>query len=498
MNVKHLTHKQCVDREKDIQDELERLKTKDDKTSEDQMRVGPLLEEFRAVHDHRLDLEHDAALAEIRSATSSGSSDVAEMERKVVEAASTRRDSGAQMDRVDQNRNGTVTLGGRFRNPWDISEMRLHAPGNAGELRSRALDAIDQMPYASQKVREASARFIERAKEGVPLAQMLLATTSSEYTSAFMKAIRSKGQLAGLTTGEQFALQRAMSLTDTEGGFLVPFMLDPAVILTANGSFNQVRQIARVVQTQGDKWHGITSAGVTGSWDGEGEEVSDDSPTIGQPDIPVYKGDVFVAQSFEVQADAAGLADEIATMIAFERDRMESIAHVTGSGTGQPTGLITALVAAGGSTIVTSATTDTFAVADVYALDDALPERFSLNASWLAHRRIYNKMRQFDTNGGAALWGQLADGIKADLLDQPDYRAEAMDGTINASQENYVLVKGDFSNYVVVDRIGTTLSYIPHVFGENGRPTGQSGWYAYFRTGGDVVNPGAFRLLNVT
>lgn len=488
MNVKHLTHKQAVDREKDIHDELERLKSKDDKTTEDQMRVGPLVEEFRAVHEHRLDLEHDAALAEIRSATGAAPAT----------SAVERADDRPALDRVDQNRTGAPSLGGRFRNPWDISEMRLHAPGNAGELRSRALDAIEQMPFADDKVRGASARFIERAKEGVPLAQMVLATSSDEYTSAFMKVVRSKGQVAALTTGEQFALQRAMSLTDTEGGFLVPFQLDPTVILTASGSFNQVRQIARVVQTQGDKWHGITSAGVTGSWDGEGDQVSDDSPAVGQPEIPVHKGSVFVAQSFEVQADAAGLADEISTMIAFERDRMESVAHVTGSGTGQPTGLITALVAAGGSSIVTSGTTDTFAVKDVYTLDGSLPARWAANGSYLAHRKIYNAMRQFDTAGGNALWGQLSDGRSQDLLGRPDYVAEAMDDTINASQENYVLAFGDFSNYVIVDRIGTTLSYIPHLFGANGRPTGQSGWYAYFRTGADVVNANAFRLLNVT
>ncbi|WP_280371152.1 phage major capsid protein [Nocardia wallacei] len=487
MNITHLTHQQAVNREKDIQDELERLKSKPDKTVDDQMRVGPLVDEFREIHQHRLDLEHDAALAEIRSATGAKPA-----------SAGSERDDAPKLDKVDQIRGDAPSLGGKYRNPWDISEMRFGGNGNAKELRSRAFDAIERMPHASDKVRAAATKFIERAKEGMPLAQMVLATTSEEYTSAFMKVIRSKGQLGALNSGEQFALQRAMSLTDTEGGFLVPFQLDPTVILTANGSFNQIRQIARVVQTQGDKWRGITSAGVTGSWDGEGEEADDASPALARPEIDVHKGDVFVAQSFELQADAAGLADEIAKMIAFEKDRMESVAHVTGSGTGQPKGVITALVAAGGSAIVPSATTDTFAVGDVFALDDALPERWSFNASWLAHRRIYNKMRQFDTNGGSALWGQLAEGIKPELLGHPDYRAEAMDGTINAGQDNYVLLKGDFANYVIVDRIGTTLSYIPHLMGASGRPTGESGWYAYFRTGGDAVNPAAFKLLNVT
>jgi HK97 family phage major capsid protein len=484
-----LTHKQAVNREKDIQDELERLKAKTDKTPEDHAAVSPLLVEFREVHAHRLDLEHDAALAEVRAAGGTP---------RVEKDADDTRGQAGDVDVVDRTRSSAPMLGGKYRDPWNLTDMRYSHNGNGDELRARAFDAIERMPHATDKVREISTRMIENDGEETPLARMVLATTSTDYTAAFTKVVRSKGQLAALSGGEQQALSRAMSLTDADGGFLVPFQLDPTVILTANGSFNQVRQIARVVQATGDVWHGISSAGVTGSWDGEGVEVSDDSPTLAQPAIPVYKGDVFVAQSFEVSGDAPSLAAEIAKMIAFEKDRMESVSHVTGSGSGQPTGLITALVAAGGSTLVTSTTTDTFAVGDVYKTDDALPARFAANGSWLAHRSIYNKMRQFDTNGGSALWGQLGDARKGELLGRPDYVAEAMDGTITALAENYVLAFGDFQNYVVVDRVGTTLSYIPHLFGASGRPTGQSGWYAHFRSGGGVVNPGAFRLLNVT
>jgi HK97 family phage major capsid protein len=478
-----LTHKQALQREKDIQDDLERLKAKQDKTPEDLAKVGPLVEEFRKVHAHRLDLEHDAALAEVRSATGAPlKADDAPLGPERTETEVVDRYRGAN-------------LGGKYRNPWDTSEVRYGRNGTEHELRERALDAIERMPHASDKVREVSTGLIEN-HEGTRMAEMVLTTTSPEYSSAFTKVIRARGQMAALNSSEQQALSRAMSLTDANAGYLVPFQLDPTVIIAANGSFNEIRKIARVVQVTSDVWHGISTAGVTGSWDAEATEVSDDSPTIDQPAIPVHKGAVFVAQSFEVQEDATGLAGEVAKMIAFEKDRMEAVAFVTGSGSGQPTGIVTALT--GGSSVVTSTTTDTFAVGDVYKLDGALPARYAANGSWLGHRTIYNLMRQFDTNGGSALWGQLADGRSRDLLGRPDYVAEAMDGTINALAENYVLIFGDFSNYVIADRLGTTLSYIPHLFGANGRPTGQSGWYAHFRVGADSVNDAAFRMLNVT
>lgn len=490
-----LTHKEAVNREKDIQDELERLKGKKDKTPEDMAAVGPLLEEFRQVHALRLDQEHDAALSEIRQAVGAGNA------TSTVEDDAARRDGrpNGDVDVVDRKRS-TEFIAGKYRNPWDTSEMRVGYGNTAStELRSRACDAIERMQHADDKVREVATRLVERDDEQrSTTANMVLATTSPEYMSVFAKLVRSKGQLGSLNPSELGAYERAMSLTDSAGGFLVPFQLDPSVILTAAGSVNQIRQMSRVVMATGDTWHGVSSAGVTGSWDAEATEVSNDSPSFAQPAIPVNKGSVFVAASFEAQQDIGNLAAEVSNMISFEKDRMESVSHATGSGSGQPRGVITALVAAGGSVIVPSATTDTFAVGDVHAVDAALPARWAANGSWLAHRAIYSKMRQFDTAGGAALWGYLSDGRKADLLGRPDYVSEAMDGVINATQENYVLVYGDFQNYVVVDRLGTTLSYIPHLFGASGRPTGQSGWYAHFRSGGDVVNPAAFKLLNVT
>ena len=52
---------------------------------------------------------------------------------------------------------------------------------------------------------------------------------------------------------------RAKSLTDTGGGYLVPFQLDPTVIITANGSTNQIRRVARQVIATGDVWNGVSS-----------------------------------------------------------------------------------------------------------------------------------------------------------------------------------------------------------------------------------------------
>jgi HK97 family phage major capsid protein len=61
-----------------------------------------------------------------------------------------------------------------------------------------------------------------------------------------------------------------------------------------------------------------------------------------------------------------------------------------------------------------------------------------------------------------------------------------------------IMVYGDLSNYVIADRIGVTVDFIPHLFHTtSNRPSGQSGWYASYRVGADSVNDGGMRLLSV-
>ncbi|WP_051997293.1 phage major capsid family protein [Gordonia paraffinivorans] len=74
-----------------------------------------------------------------------------------------------------------------------------------------------------------------------------------------------------------------------------------------------------------------------------------------------------------------------------------------------------------------------------------------------------------------------------------------MDGAINpsATESNRVVVYGDWSQYVIADRIGTTVEIVPHLVGGNGRPTGQRGLWVWGRVGADSVNDSAFRVLNV-
>ncbi len=126
--------------------------------------------------------------------------------------------------------------------------------------------------------------------------------------------------------------------------------------------------------------------------------------------------------SFESGGDAANFAAEMARLLVDAKQRLEAAAFITGSGVGQPTGLITAAVAA--NKTVASATADTYAVVDVYALKRALPARWRPQAAWLANEDVYDLTRQFATGSGpqSAFWTDLGGATPARLLGRPSTR----------------------------------------------------------------------------
>ena len=66
-----------------------------------------------------------------------------------------------------------------------------------------------------------------------------------------------------------------------------------------------------------------------------------------------------------------------------------------------------------------------------------------------------------------------------------------------ATTGSNILLCGDFSQYLIYDRLGTSIEYIQNVVDGSGLPTGQRGWVAHWRTGADVLVADAFRVLKL-
>ncbi|WP_329338586.1 phage major capsid protein [Streptomyces sp. NBC_00663] len=465
-----------------IRSELLELEEVEEPTEEQASRAGELLTEFDTAQEaYNEQIAHEQRVEAVRSAALVPGA----QERPPGEAPQFMRSRGNPYEDLDR-----------------VRGANLMDRATVGDLRTRALYAVELAAELLTEDQQERTEKLVRADRRGRIAQHILLTGSDDYMRAFEALLENAGNPALLEDEEAYAYKlaeahrRAMSLTDAAGGFLVPFTLDPTIILTNAGSANPFRQVATVKTITTDTWNGVSSAGVTAGWLAEANQVGDNSPAFAQPSIKPEKAAAWVQGSFEVLADS-GFGAEVGPLLADAKDRLEAASFATGTGVGQAKGVITAVSAVAGS-VVASATADTYAVADVYAVEQALPPRYRLTGSpvWMANKTIINKTRQFDTAGGSSFWANLGMGQPEQLLGAPIYEASAMDGVIDAAQNNYILLLGDFRNFYIVDRVGMTMVYEPLVKGANGRPTGEAGWFAYWRTGSDVVNADAFRLLN--
>jgi HK97 family phage major capsid protein len=475
---RQLTHTEAVDRIASIHQEMETLAEKQHLSRSDGLRSAALTVEADECNQWRLELVRRQDLAK----PSRGGRYKLEGEGSGVQSY--------EDDRDDQQRGG---LDGGLRNK---AMQTLDRHVSAGSLPAEGAEIVEGLLRTGG----------ERSQTWT--ARWAAATGSDDYMRAFAKLVANPthGHLRWTAQeSESFRVveqlrdsTRDMGLTDSLGGYLVPLTIDPSVMITSAGSINPLRQISRVVTIATESYRGVSSSGVSAEFKSEGAEASDASPTLAQPTIPVYLGEAFVPFSFEIAMDGMGFMDELAKLLFDGAEQLNNLKYTLGSGTGEPTGVISSLVATGGSVIVDSAVTDTFGKADVYALQNALAPRFSANAQWCANLATINAMRQMETTNGNLQFPELSNDPSM-LLGRRINELSNMDGTITSSAENYVLLYGDFqAGNTIVQRLGSTLEIIPNLVGANRRPTAERGALLWWRTGSNVVVPQALKLLDVT
>jgi hypothetical protein len=123
------------------------------------------------------------------------------------------------------NGRGPDLVTSRFRNPYEDLEAVRGGMVRTPELRGRALDAIEleaRRATLTGDYAEAATQLVQRnmGKEGRGIASHILSTGSEEYQEAFN---------AYLDAPQQNATRAALSLTQANGGYLLPFVLDQMV-----------------------------------------------------------------------------------------------------------------------------------------------------------------------------------------------------------------------------------------------------------------------------
>ena len=396
-------------------------------------------------------------------------------------------------------------VGGR--DPW---AAQVTDADTATEVRSRAIAGIERW-NADDKLKESAIETVNRAggdmdpasasRDVRGVAAHVLRYSDPLYVSAFRKYVRDPETYVADLTRDEARVWRAareeQRATLATSGAVLPSPLDPSIVLTNDGAVDPMRALCRVDSTTSDSKRYITSAGSTFSYDAELAEVSDDTFAETEVTIGVEKGQGWIEASMEAWMDQPNFDSEVARIIADGKARLDAAKFVTGTGTNEPFGIEVSLT--GGASEVNSAG-EALAADDVYGLLEALPPRFRQRAVWqmeLSTRNFLHRLYNPSGTEPALIEGSNLVGLPFALNSNIDPYS-AVDAAATAS--NMVLFLGDWSNMIILDRVGTSVHFVPPGVLQNanaGRPDGRVGWYATWRTGAKILTASAFRMLDV-
>jgi HK97 family phage major capsid protein len=401
--------------------------------------------------------------------------------------------------------------------PSDVPEL------TRSELRDAALAVAERgmkhLPADVQARFEKNIGVHNRNLNGDLLAKMAIVSESDEYHSAFMKALTRAqprftaaevdaldqfDELRGAQDFREAREQRAMSEgTSSAGGYGIPIFIDPTIILSSGAAQAPILDISRVVTVTTNIWKGVTSAAAVWAYDAEAAAVADESVTLSQPSINVYKADSFIPYSVEIDQDYPGFQEEISMLLSQGYLDLMAKQSMTGSGSSQPYGIFTRLQ----NTTTNPAhyvvkTLGALGAVDARGAWAQLPERFRPNATWVMHVSVENQIRAW-ASGGLSLSDftiNMLPGGVSELIGRPIVKSDYAPSPTNTTAAESFLCVGDFSHFVIVQRAGMEIELVPHLFDQTtARPTGSRGIYAWARNGmdTDAVNR-AFTLVSNT
>ena len=380
---------------------------------------------------------------------------------------------------------------------YDIAAIeRMGDPEKRAEAyRSNAMRAAEQLRPAEERYdrdasRERLAGLLDNNDSpNKEIAQHVLRTGSPSYRQAFHRYLT--------TVGNERGTALAVGVDGT-GGYSVPVQFDPTVVaIGAWTTVNPYRQSCRQVTIAGtDTWQALTSTAVVAAYAAEADAATEQGPTFARPEYIVHRAQGQITTSHEMLADRPDLVSEMSVLIAEAKDNLEENQFTVGVGTTvypQGIGLKDAF------TRTDSATNDTTAIADIYAVEAALPLRHRMNAAWYLTRKAIRAIAAWETvhgelfnEPGYARSGMLGrpnatGNTGMQLIGYPVYETPSMPWTPTTDDTTWGVLM-DPRNYVIVDRVGLSVRVIPDLINSSALATGQAAIYFSFRNTARVLN----------
>lgn len=318
-----------------------------------------------------------------------------------------------------------------------------------------------------------------------------------EYAKAFDRFFR-KGDERELEAALAANPKAAMNVgTPEEGGYTAPTEWDRTIV-DALKIVSPMRQIATVQTISGNGFSKLYNDRQTASgWVGE---------TAARPETAAAEFKQVTFNTGEIYANPAAtqrllddseinieswLAGEVETEFAYQ----EGLAFVSGDGSNKPRGILQYKTGDnpahpwGAIAEVVSGAATALKLDGLVDLVYDLPSERTPNARFVMNRKTQGAIRKIKDGSGNFIWQPgLQAGQPASVLGFPVTEMAAMP---DVGAGNIPIVFGDFTGYLVIDRMGIRILRDPYT----NKPFVQ--FYTTKRVGGGVVDPTKFRYHKI-
>lgn len=304
-----------------------------------------------------------------------------------------------------------------------------------------------------------------------------LSNKQTGYTKDFWQMMRGRGVVNTLKEG-----------ADPDGGFLVPDEFENQLIQKLQEA-NVLWTISHVIQTNsGEHKIPVVASEGTAAWLDEEAAYTESNTRFSQVSMAAHKLGTLIKVSEELLNDSAFdlmayLSDEFGRRLG----NAEEQAFLTGTGTNQPTGILTDTN--GTSAGSTAAKTDTLTFDDLIDLFYSLKAPYRQNAVFLMSDDTIKTIRKLKDKNDQYVWQPSVQAGQPDrILNCPVYTSPYMP---NLAAGNKPILFGDFNYYWIADRQGRTFKRLNKLYAV----TGQVGFLGSQRVDAKVILPAAIKTL---
>jgi len=365
------------------------------------------------------------------------------------------------------------------RESWDKMDESIEAYDNRIEIVKRSESLYGQLDQVNSNHIGR-----EQANEGQQT------TLDEQRAQTFDKFLRFGASDLGkeerqILRGMRFVdEQRAQSVgTTTAGGHTVPSSLANQ-IEDAKLAFGGIRKASSVITTgDGGTMTFVTDndTGNSGALIAENTADSEQDLTFGTMTLGAYKyTSKIIRVSNELLQDSAfDMNAYIAGKFGERLGRIEATHLATGSGSGQPNGLVTA------STLgVTAAATAAITYNELLDLKHSVDPAYRSNARWVFKDSTFKAVKKLADSNGLPLWSPDVTADAPATLDGDPYIIDQ--GLAALATGAKTVLYGDISKYTIRSVKGFTLVRLVERYAEYD----QVGFIAYMRMDADLLDAG--------